>query len=181
MTAIFTFLNKIGVDTDAVDGDSISIFIFAAIALISAILSLKGTRVIAKKSGNRLCRVRVKFDSCEKVFSALVDSGNTLQTPLGKGVIFIDRESAADLLPIDADKQFLSGQYTLHGAGAIPMSTASGNSLCVTFRPDSLFLSPIDGKGNTTCEYRSDCLISITDVKGDNYNTIIPENAIRII
>ena len=181
MTAIFTFLNKIGVDTDSIDGDSISLFIFSAIALTSAILSLRGTRAISKKSSNKMCRVRVKMDSNEKSFSALVDSGNTVESPLGKGVIFIDRESAHDLLPHDADKQFLSGQYTLHGAGAIPMRTASGSSLCVTFKPDSLFISPIDDCGNATCEYPSDCLISITDIKSNDYNAIIPENAIRII
>ena len=181
MTAIFTFLNKIGVDTDSINGDSISLFLYALVALVSAIFSLKGTRAISKKSGNKMCRVRVKIDSSEKSFSALVDSGNMVQTPLGKGVIFIDRESARDILPPDADKQFLSGQYTLHGAGAIPMNTASGDSLCVTFKPDSLFLSPIDDRGNATREYPSDCLISIADIKGSDYNAIIPENAIRII
>ena len=181
MSAIFTFLNRLGVDTDSVDGDSISIFLFAAIAVVSAILSLRGTRTISKKGGRKMCRVRVKMDLSEKSFSALVDSGNMVESPLGKGVIFLDRESAVDLLPRDADKQFLSGEYTLHSAGAIPISTAAGESICVTFKPDSLFLSPIDERGNPLPEYQSDCLISITDIKDADYNAIIPETAIRII
>ena len=181
MSAVFTFLNKIGVDTDSVDGDSISVFLFAAIALASAIMSLRGARTISKKSGRKMCRVRVRMDVSEKSFSALVDSGNMVESPLGKGVIFLDRESATDLLPKDADKRFLSGEYTSHGAGAIPISTAAGDSICVTFKPDSLFLSPIDDNGNALPEYQSDCLISITDIKDADYNAIIPEAAIRII
>ena len=179
MTAVFTFLNRLGVDTDYVEGDSISLFLFAAIALVSAVLSLKGSRAISKKAQSRMCNIRVKMDSAEKSFRCLVDSGNMVESPLGKGVIFIDRDSLGDIIPHDADKKFLLGQYTSHSAGAIPISTASGGSVCVTFKPDSLFISPIGNKGESMGEYQSDCLISITDIKSADYNAIIPETAIR--
>lgn len=181
MTAVFTFLNRIGVETDYIEGDSISLFLFASIALISAILSLKGTRAISKKGQRRMCNIRVKMDSKEKSFMCLVDSGNTVESPLGRGVIFIDRDSIGSIIPNDADKRFLSGEYSLHSAGAIPINTAAGSSICVTFKPDSLFISPIGDKGELLCEYQSDCLISLTDIKETDYNAIIPETAIRII
>ena len=180
MTAIFTFLERVGVDTDYIDGDSISIFLFAAIALVSAIASLKTTKTMSQKTNIEKCKVRLKIDSKEKIFTALVDSGNMVESPLGRGVVFIDRKSLGDILPEDADKQFLSGNYTSHSAGAIPISTAAGNSICVTFKPDSLFISS-DGDNGKIKEYESDCLISITDIQSGDYNAIIPKGAIRII
>lgn len=181
MTAIFTFLNRIGLDTDYVSGDSISVFLFAAIALVSAIASLKATKTISRRGSKKKCRIRIKMNEQEKSLFGLVDSGNMVESPLGRGVIFVDRKSVSEMLPNDADKQFLSGKYTPIGAGAISINTASGSSVCVTFNPDAIFISPIDDMGRETQEYESDCLISLTDISCDEYSAIIPESAIRII
>lgn len=178
MSGIFTLLSKLGIKSNSADTDSISVFLFATIALISAILSIRGVRILSKHSKQRFCRLRIKLGEHEYSLLGFIDTGNLVLSPLGKGVIFVDRKIISGSIPEDADKRFLRGEYYSHGASAIPINTASGSSVCVTFKPDAIFISPQKENGEYGKEYKSDCLISIFDVQGRDFGAIVPESAI---
>ena len=178
MSGIFTLLGKLGIKANQTDSDSISVFLFASIALISAILSIRGIKMLSKKSGQRWCRLRIKLNGREYSLLGFVDTGNLVLSPLGKGVVFVDRKTVSDAIPADADKKFLRGEYYDFSASAIPINTASGSSLCVTFKPDAIFISPQKDNGEYATEYESDCLISISDIQNKDFDAIVPESAV---
>lgn len=180
MSAVFTFLNKLDIGGADISPDMAPTFIFAAVALASAVVSLHGIKLIGKKGRERLCRVRMLFGGREYMANGIIDSGNNVRSALGKNVIFIDRDIIADTIPRDAERRYFSGEYSEFCASAISVHTAVGDKLCVTFKPDMLYLSPQDNSGYTE-EYESDCLISPFDSKSKEMSAIIPEEAIRII
>lgn len=178
MSGIFTLLGKLGIKANSADPDGISVFLFAGIALISAVLSIRGVKTVSKKSKQRFCRLRIKLRSREYSLLGFIDTGNLVISPLGKGVIFIDKKIISDSIPIDSDKRFLRGEYYEFGASVIPISTASGSSVCVTFKPDAIFISPQKDNGEFAMEYESDCLISTLDIQNKDFGAIVPESAV---
>lgn len=178
MSGIFTLLGKLGIKADRADGDSISVFLFASIALISAILSIRGVKMLSKKGKQRMCRVRIKLGKCEYSLLGFIDTGNLVLSPLGRSVIFIDKDIISDSIPKDADKKFLRGEYFDFGASAISVNTAAGSALCVTFKPDFIYISPQKENGEYANEYKSDCLISALDIQSKEYGAIVPESVI---
>ena len=181
MSGMFTLLSKLGIKANSADKDNISAFLFAGIALLSAILSIRGIRLLSKRGKQRFCRLRIKLREREYSLLGFIDTGNLVSSPLGKGVIFIDRKITSDSIPADADKKYLQGEYYDFGASAIPINTASGSSICVTFKPSAVFISLQKENGEYANEYECDCLISIFDLQNKDFGAIVPESAVNNI
>lgn len=154
--------------------DGILTFILAAVAIVSGLFALRGLRFISKKGKARYCMLDIRFGDESFSVKGFIDSGNLVSSPMGKGVIFIDREKLSGI-PKDADKLYLKGDYNRFCASVIPINSVNGHSVCVTFKPDDIHIkTELD-------DHKSDCLISISDINCDTYSAIVPLCAIKTI
>lgn len=185
MTAIFNMMSKMDLPLDAIESDGISTYLFAILAAIAGIISLKSGQVISRKGSVRECRLQVRFCGKDFEFSGFADSGNLVRDPIsGKAVIFLDRsvvekEQSLDFLDRYA-KGELGSDFPCKSLRLISIRTASGASLAVAALPESIRLEYEDSKKRTrTIEL--DALISPTVIgsSAQGYNAIIPAEIIK--
>lgn len=149
MTALFYLFNRSPLaELTGIDGDGISIWIFALLAMISGILTLLGGRFWGKQSARRSARVEILLDGKLLSLRALVDSGNLLCEPMtGKPCILVDADALSPILPpellLAARAKDSRGIGKISRANAkriclIPTKTATGESLLIGVRPDRL-------------------------------------------
>ena len=185
MTAIFNLLNKLNLPLDLVEADGISTYLFAALALIAGIISLKSGQIISRRAPIKECRLHLRF--CGKDFEllGLSDSGNLVRDPItGKPIIFVDRATIEKQIPLDFLDRFAEGMLD-RGAPCknlriISLRTAAGTSIATAAAPDSISIEYEDKKGKTTTAELS-ALISPTDLgnSAEGYTAIIPAEIIK--
>lgn len=104
--------------------------------LLSSVLAYAVVRLLQRVTGREepaalTCRVEARRGSARVVFTARVDTGNSLTEPFsGAPVIVAEKGAVAGLRPSTAE-----------GCRLVPFHTVSGGGLLRAFRPDSLVIS----------------------------------------
>ncbi|MBP3376800.1 MAG: sigma-E processing peptidase SpoIIGA [Clostridia bacterium] len=185
MTAVFNLLNKLDLPLDSIESDGISTYLFALLALIAGVISLKSGQVISKKGSVKECRLLVRFCGEDFEFSGFSDSGNLVRDPIsGKAIIFLERSVLEKKLPLDFLDRYAKGEMSADSPckslRLIALRTASGSSLAVAALPESVMIEYVDSnKRERSIEL--DALISPTDIgkSAAGYNAIIPSEIIK--
>lgn len=184
MTAIFNLLNKLDLPLDTIGDDGISTYLFAILAAIGGIISLKSGQIISKKGAVRECRLSVTVFGRDFEFLGFSDSGNLVRDPIsGRPIIFLDREElerACSLSPLDDFREGrMPRDYPASGFRLISYNTASGSSMTVALRPDRLTIEYTDSKGKIRT-LTPDALIAPTNIgkSAQGYNAIVPSEII---
>ena len=151
MTAIFNLLNRLDLPIETVGEDGISPYLFAILAIISGIITLRSGKILSKKSSVSTCTLKVKIKGNEATFKALSDSGNLARDPLGgKPIIVLDRNRFSKISDIsffdELAREKTPSSFPYRNTRIIPIKTASGNSLLVAISPDKLTVEVYDSK-----------------------------------
>jgi sigma-E processing peptidase SpoIIGA len=185
MTAIFNLLNKLNLPLDLVESDGISTYLFAALALVAGIISLKSGEIISRRAPIKECKLHLRF--CGKDFEllGLSDSGNLVRDPItGKPVIFVDRETIEKQVPLDFLDRFAEGKLDrdapCKNLRIISLRTATGTSIATAAAPESISIEYEDKNGKTTTAELS-ILISPAEIgkSAEGYTAIIPAEIIK--
>ena len=145
MTALYAKIGKyqayiqIGGNVHTVFGD-IPFGFFAVAALASALITYALQKAAHRKTGAKICRIRITFEEGAYEFTAFVDSGNCAEEPIsGKAVVFLSAEAGKRVAG-------RSGELLLRAAGCvegkdakyvrfIPINTVSGYTLVSAIKP----------------------------------------------
>lgn len=184
MTALFNLLNKLDLPLDVLDGDSLSVWGFAILAIVAGGFSMLGGGLIFRKREIISCKLTIKFDGRQKTVCALCDSGNLVRDPIsGKPVIILSREAGDGLVDRRITDSFLEGKMSNNAAYSgmhiASVNTATGTSLLVLLHADEMTVSYTDKKH--TSEFLPDALFAVGDMKTKNgeYDAIIPYSLFR--
>lgn len=149
MTALFQLLNRSGLgSSSSVEGDGISVWLFAALAAVSALLTLFGGRFFAKKTARGTAEVCLSYGGRSVRLPAMADTGNLLRDPMcGRLCIVADVGALRGILPeeiLRAARSGGTGELTaLSHAHAgrirlIPARTAAGQGLLLGVRMERI-------------------------------------------
>lgn len=184
MTAIFNLLNKLELPLDYIGEDSISTYLFALLAAVAGIISLKSGQIISKKASIRECRLYVTVFGNKYEFWGFSDSGNLVRDPIsGRPIIFLDRSELEKSSSLSFLDDFREGkmprEYPSSGLRLVSYNTASGSSMAVAARPEKLIIEYTDNKGKTQT-ISPDALIVATKIgkSAQGYNAIVPSEII---
>ena len=184
MTAIFNLLNKLDLPLDSVGEDGISTYLFAILAAVAGLISLKSGQIISKKGSVRECKLYVTLFGNEFEFLGFSDSGNLVRDPIsGRPVIFLDRSELEKRCSLSFLDDFAEGkmprEYPASGLRLVSYNTASGSSMAVAARPEKLTLEYTDAKGKKQ-NLSPDALIAVTKIgkSAQGYNAIVPSEII---
>ena len=185
MTAIFNLLNKFDLPLDSIESDGISTYLFAFLALVAGVISLKSGQMISKKGSIRECKLHVRFCGKDFEFSGFADSGNLVRDPIsGKAVIFLERdviEREQSLAFLDKyARGMLDSDIPCKSLRLISLHTATGQSIAVAALPESIKIEYEDSKKRTK-SLAIDALISPTSIgkSAQGYNAIIPAEILK--
>lgn len=185
MTAIFNLLNKLNLPLNLVEADGISTYLFAALALIAGIISLKSGQIISRRAPIKECKLHIRFCGKDFEFLGFSDSGNLVRDPItGKPIIFVDRSTIEKQLPLDFLDRFAEGKLDrdapCKNLRIIALRTAAGSSIAVAAAPESIFIEHQDKNGKTITGELS-ALISPTEIgkSAQGYTAIVPAEIIK--
>ena len=179
MTAIFNLLNKLEINFENISNDGAHTYAFAIIAVISAVLSMKGISLITRKNRHKEYFVDLTINQKTCKFLGFVDTGNLVKDQIsGKSIIFIDKSAASKIIDPDAEEKFYQGEILYRGSRLVPISTATGSSATLIFVPDKITLTEKSAKNAS--EFQVDCLIALTKINKGEYSAIIPEDIIKL-
>lgn len=185
MTAIFNMMSKLDLPLDAIEADGISTYLFAILAAIAGIISLKSGQMISRRGSVCECRLTVTFCGKNFEFSGFADSGNLVRDPIsGKAVIFLERSIIEKAQSLDFLDRYAQGELPsdapCKNLRLISLRTASGQSLAVAALPENIRLEYQDAKKRPH-SIELDALISPTVIgnSAQGYNAIIPAEIIK--
>ena len=150
MTALFYLFNRSGA-FDFIkesDGDGISVWLFAILAAIGAVITLIGGRGATKKMSASEVELEITLGGRTATLRGMTDSGNLLRDPIsGKPCVVVDSRRLGRLLPTELSE--LNGVNAISKIGRlrgdmrkrvsiIPVSTASGESMLVGVRAERI-------------------------------------------
>ena len=190
MTAIFNALSKLDLPLDMIPMDDISTYLFAIVAAVAGIISLKSGQLISRTSNVKKCKLTIDFCNKSFEFDGLCDSGNLVKDPIShKPVIFVDRkvpEKSLDLSFIDKYKEgIVKKDSPCKNLRLIIINTAAGNSIEVAAAPQSIAIFPESRRKSKlpTSPITVDALIAPTNIasSNDGYNAIVPQEIIKDI
>lgn len=171
MTALYYFFNRTGLFDflRESDGDGISVWLFALLAAISAVITLVGGRGATKKMSASEVRLEVTFCGRTVTLCGMSDSGNLLRDPVtGKPCIVADTKRIRCILPPElsghSGKSALSALSCIQGdvrkrIALIPVRTASGESMLIGLRAERVKIK-IGGK-----EREADAIIALSELE----------------
>ena len=154
MTALYAWLTRLNLPMEILEGDGLSVWIFAILAAVSGILTARGGMFFGISRKTRSVKVEAVLFGTPVLLSAMVDSGNFLKDPMGgRGVIVAERKKIAHALPKDFPRE---GQLNQDANLApklrlIPAKTATGSGMLEAIVPDSLVI--VDGDGSHEADY----------------------------
>ena len=185
MTAIFNLLNKLELPLESVASDNLSTYLFAILAVIAGLISLKSGQVISRKSTVRECKLYVKICGEDFEFSGFADSGNLVREPIsGRPIIFLERAVIEKKMSLDFLDKYSKGELSDVSAHRklflISFRTASGSSMTAALRPDSIRLEFAEAKRNPR-SISPDVLVSPIPLgkSAQGYNAIIPAEIVK--
>ena len=188
MTAIFNLLSKLDLPISDIPADGATTYIFAILAAIAGIISLKSGQIISRRASTKLCTLEMTF--CHQNFElcGLCDSGNLVRDPIShKPVIFVDRKLLENRLDLsfmdDYAKGILRADSPCKNLRLIIINTAAGRSTLVAAAPEHIYLVQNSGKKPTEQRISLDVLIAPTDIaqNSDGYSAIVPAEIIKDI
>ena len=103
MTAMFSLFNRIDIFADGFEiSDGLDVWLFALLAIVSCIFSLKGGRMMRTSSNIKRATLLIEDEGGCASLDALVDSGNLATEPIsGKSVIFASVSACSEALGDD--------------------------------------------------------------------------------
>ena len=149
MTALYSALNRLELPFAALQGDGLSVWLFALLTLIAGIVTAKGGRFLGLAQKTKRVTVHAVLFGKPITLFAMVDSGNLCRDPIsGKSVIVADLEKLSPILPPELRRACESGNYTgwlstyqnSRVTRPVPTRTANGESLLLAIVPDRLTL-----------------------------------------
>ncbi len=179
MTGLYSLLNRLHLPLFAIGEDDISVWLFAGLSAVSAIVTAFGGRLFSRLEAKKNVTVHACVFGRELVFSALVDTGNLLTDPIsGKAVILVERKKLLPMLPPALSYALeqknpdvsLSDRRYLRSMRLIPATGATGERLLPAIVPESILITA----GKDT--YPADYLLSPADL-GDRalgFDGVIP-------
>ena len=157
MTALYAWLNRLDLPMEVLEGDGISVWIFAILAAVSGFLTARGGMFFGISRKTRSVTVEAILFGMPVTLSAMVDSGNFLKDPMGgRGVIVVERQKIAHALPKNFPKEGELNQSVELATKLrlIPTKTATGGGILEAIVPDELVIVDQDGR------HRADYLIA---------------------
>ncbi len=160
MTGLYSLLNRMELPLSELGEDDISVWLFAGLSAISAIVTAFGGRLFSRLGTKKSVTVHAVLFGRELIFSALVDTGNLLCDPIsGKGVILVERKKLLAALPAPlcealtqkAPDASLSNRRYLRALRLIPAMGATGERLLPAILPDSVLITA--GKETYPADY----------------------------
>ncbi len=183
MTAIFNVLNRFPLPADTIESDNISAYVFAAVAAVAGIISLRHSSFLSRRSTVSECKIEIFMDEKSITLFAIADSGNLVKDPIsGKNVILVDKNHLSDIVDIPSIEQFSNGkisQRSPKGIRLIPINTAAGKSVLAAFPPDKITLFyDKNGKAKQT---QVDSLIAPSEIgkSAEGYGAVVPLEIIK--
>ncbi len=184
MTALFNLLNRMGFDKLSIEegeGDGISVWIFAAIALASAVFTLFGGKFFRKKSSIKNIVIKITHEKNTKSLSAIVDSGNLLRDPIsGRACIVVDADSVCGVIPREVIRISQSEEFSkictselsvMKKIRLLCVHTATGEKMLVGFRADKVIIDT--GKKS----YETDVFLVLS--KLDSAEALVPSQLLN--
>ncbi len=173
MTALYAWLNRLDLPIQALEGDGLSVWIFAILAGLSGFLTARGGMFFGLSRKTHSVTVEAVLFGTRVTFSAMVDSGNFLRDPIGgRGVIVAERKKIAHALPenFPAEGQLNDDPALATKLRLIPTKTATGNGMLEAILPDDLVIVDRDGR------HESDYLIAPISLNGSakGFDALIP-------
>lgn len=181
MTGVFNLLNRLDLPLSSGSSDGISVWMFAALALISAGVTLLGGALFKKRSTGSDAEVYVVYRGKSLRLSAMTDSGNLLRDPIsGTPCIIADIDAMRGVLPQRlcdaAESKDMTKVATLckedaKGIRLIPITTAGGDSVLIGVRVDEIRVDR--GRGAQSVS----AMIALSDIKdsADGKKALIPQ------
>jgi stage II sporulation protein GA (sporulation sigma-E factor processing peptidase) len=180
MTALFNLFNRLDFPLPEGDGDGMSIWLFAILAILGGFSVLFGGRFFARKGSRKNAEVTVTYKGKSVSVRALCDSGNLLRDPVNQSLcIVVDRAFLKGVIPDEALFASRSGNISALSSlerensariRLIPVNTATGEGILVAFRVDSVEVD--SGKGKR----RVEALIVASNIEktADGSHALIP-------
>lgn len=170
MTALFRLWNRSAIFSgiEQSEGDGISVWLFALLALASGGITLLGGRFFRSKNSRKEMRLRVSYHGKSVSLQALADSGNLLREPMsGRPCIVADLSAMESILPKEVsqavknkDPSLLSRMPERHAKRIrlVNANTAAGGGLLIAIRPDSIVI------GESGNEHEVVAMIALTEL-----------------
>jgi stage II sporulation protein GA (sporulation sigma-E factor processing peptidase) len=187
MTALFNLLNRMGFNEAVLgedDGDGISVWLFALIALVSALLTLIGGKFFRGRSSVSTVRVEITYKKRKSTFKGMVDSGNFLRDPIsGRPCIVVDSSLLRDLFPKKLLDMAEKGELSVLGVEddikrsirLVPASTATGEKMMIGVRSDMIRID----SGRGFCESDAIVVISRIGILRDGACALVPAEILK--
>ena len=182
MTSLFSLFNRIELlakQTGIEEG--IDVWIFALLAIVGSIFTLKGGKIFRSSSSKRTASLLIESDIGQKELRALVDSGNLATDPIsGKSVIFVSVEKCKNIVDNDL-YDFVKNNRNIYD---IPITILSKIRMIPTRAVSGETLLPAVRFKNVSIKYgknKKDIDVYIGLVNGENfgeYDAIISDETI---
>ena len=153
MTALYQMLRRMGVAAWLPGGDDgISSLAFVLLAGLGGIFTHIWGRFFKKQQRTKSCVLTITMGERQVTLSAMVDSGNLLQDPMGGGLVIpVKTQATLPLLSprlqdlLTRQEKFDDALWEIPEASRIrliPTGTAMGQGILVALRPDIILLTP---------------------------------------
>lgn len=180
MTAIFNLLNKADIPLEGTSSDGISVWMFALLAILSAIFTLVGGRFFRRRASQKSAELSITYNGKSVRLFAMTDSGNLLKDPIsGKPCIVADICALEPIIPkgilrAAREKRFSEieklSPEDARKVRMIPIKTAGGEGALIALRADKI---TIDREGVNEA---LDALIALSDINksADGKEALLP-------
>ncbi len=187
MTAIFNLLNRLDLPLDSIGEDNISAYLFAGLAALAGLISLKSGQLLSRRSAVRECTLTVTWNGKTADFCGFADTGNLVKDPLtGKPVILLDKKTLAQLVDPALFEEFAAGRVPQMPPGAkarlfrvIPIRTAGGQSMLVACDADGLVISAEGKKGKQTVSVDALIAPAVLEQSAADCTAVIPAELLK--
>ncbi len=181
MTAIFNLLNRLDLPLIEGSSDGVSVWMFGALAAISAGITILGGSLFKKRAVQKNAQVSITYNSKKISLLGMTDSGNLLKDPIsGAACIIVDIDSMRPILSAEicnvAKRGDISGIRNLKSSDAksirlIPIKTAGGEGMLIGIKVDKISVDKGHG------EVLVDAIIALSDIKNsaDGNQALIPQ------
>ncbi len=181
MTGLYALLNRLELPFEALEGDGLSVWLFALLSAAAGFATVTGGRFFGFAKRTKHVHVEATLLGKPLCFDAMVDTGNLLRDPIsGRGVIVVKKELILPLLPpslllaVEADRPdaWLSDPAYVRYVRLIPAQTATGRAWLPALLPQALSVT----EGRMT--YIADYLIAPAELgdRAAGLDAVIPGN-----
>ena len=179
MTALYHLLNRLHLPLESLQGDGLSVWIFALVTAVSGVATLHGGHFRRRAQKTESITLQLTVFQKSITLHAMLDSGNLLRDPVsGRGVIVADLNRLAPILPpalfnacrTGKADAWLSTHAEARITRLIPASGATGSRMLIAIIPEALSIT----KAKET--YAADYLIAPTPLgeHAQGFDAIIP-------